>query len=277
MDAFHILRKKKYIDDFEIFTMVLSSLEWRKHNGSIKLVTDRNGSEFVRHYGLCHIWNTTDILLDEIEELPIDENVFWAGSKIVALSHQAAPCVMMDLDFIVWQPVDFSVYGKDLAVIHREEIEPSIYPSQSFFQMNDYEFDEQWNWSVMPCNTAFAYFGNEALRAWYCREAMRFMSHTGVREDYLCYMVFAEQRLLAMAADLWQCPAHSLARLGDLFGTEQTYFTHLWGEKERLRQDRQYAEEFCRRCALRITREFPQWASWLRQFDWFKRYAKELI
>lgn len=277
MDGFHVLRKKRYIDDFEIFIMVLSALEWKKHNGSIKLVTDRQGLQFVQHHGLFHIWDTVDCVLDDIDGMPVNEHVFWAGSKIVALSRQKAPCAMIDLDFIVWKPINFSAYGEALAVIHREQIMDSIYPSQEFFKMQDYKWNENWNWSVCPCNTAFVYFGNEELRRQYCSESIRFMCHADVKEDYLRYMVFAEQRLLAICADMLKCPIYSFAQLVDLFDNQQTCFTHLWGEKELLRQDRQYAERFCRQCALRIMREFPQWARWLQQFDWFKQYAKGLI
>ena len=38
-------------------------------------------------------------------DLKINETVFWAGAKILALSKQNAPCVMIDLDFILWENI----------------------------------------------------------------------------------------------------------------------------------------------------------------------------
>ena len=275
MDAIHILRKKKYIADFESFVMVLSALEWRKHNGNIKLVTDQLGLDFVQKHGIANVWNRIDVSLDELNELPIRENVFWAGAKIVALQQQKAPCVMMDLDFIVWKTLDFSKYENELAVIHREDIDMSIYPPKDFFHVKDYyTFDTRWNWSVLPCNTAFSFFGNELLRRMYCDEAIRFMCHADVKDDYLCYMVFAEQRLLAMCADMLQCRIHSFCQLRDLFDGRQNVFTHIWGEKEALRKNKIYNDMFCHRCMRRIKRDFPQWAEWLKYYEWFRTYMK---
>ena len=211
MKAFHTLRKKKYINDFEIFTMILSALEWRKNNGEIKLVTDKKGRDFVQKYGIENIWNEMELSLDEMDNLPINENVFWAGAKILALSKQKSPCVMIDLDFIVWKQLDFSQYENELAVIHRESVNNGVYPQQDYFKVNKFNFNEKWDWSLLACNTAFAFFGNEELRQYYCKKALDFMLDVDIKEDFLCYMVFAEQRLSAMCADELGCKVSSFS------------------------------------------------------------------
>ena len=274
MKAFHTLRKKKYINDFEVFTMILSALEWRKYNGEIKLVTDKKGLNFVQKYGIENIWNEIEISLDEMDNLPINEDVFWAGAKILALAKQKSPCVMIDLDFIVWKQLDFSQYENELAVIHRENVNNGIYPQQNYFKVDKFHFNEKWDWSLFACNTAFAFFGNEELRQYYCKKALEFMKDVNIKEDYLCYMVFAEQRLLAMCAGELDCRINSFSKLYNLFDTKQTEFTHIWGEKGRLRQDEWFNREFCKKCLNRLQAEFPQWVNYLSNFEWFSKYLR---
>ena len=274
MEAFHILRKKKYINDFEVFVMVLSALEWKKYNGKIKLVTDKKGLSFIQQYGIENIWDEIELCLDELDKLPINEKVFWAGAKIFALSKQKAPCVMIDLDFIVWQKLDFIKYENELAVIHRENVNNSIYPQQDYFKVNKFNFNEKWDWSLLACNTAFAFFGNEELRQYYCKKALDFMLDVDIKEDFLCYMVFAEQRLLAMCADELGCKVNSFSQLYNLFDTKQTTFTHVWGMKGRLQENEQMNRDFCKKCLYRIQKDFPQWARYLSNFEWFNKYFR---
>ncbi len=181
MDAFHTLRVRGKretfpLHNFELFTLLISALEWRKHNGSIKMVTDSAGAEFLEVYGLIDAWDETTILLDDMQSLNINEDVFWAGAKLYALSQRKAPCVMMDLDFILWKPIDFQKYGTDLAVIHREDINPFVYRSKEHFSFwDDWEFPDWLNWSVLPCNGAFVYFGSQEFISEYTEFAIEFM------------------------------------------------------------------------------------------------------
>jgi hypothetical protein len=90
------------IEDWDLLTTILSALEWRKHNGSIQMVTDETGSEYYRRLGLEHIWDlgiTGD--LDKHIDRGISPCCFWAGGKIFALRKQHVPCAMIDTDLIV--------------------------------------------------------------------------------------------------------------------------------------------------------------------------------
>ena len=53
---------------------------------------------------------------------------------------------------------------------------------------------------MQPLNTALAYFADEGLRDRYCQKAFEIMQNSTGARDPLIYMVFAEQRLLAMLA-----------------------------------------------------------------------------
>lgn len=272
-DAFHTLRtrgERFSMPRFELLTLIISALEWRKHNGRIKLVTDRRGLEYLRSISLAklldrtprgnnrsvaEIYDELDASLDGIDSLGIDENVFWAGAKLFALRRQQCPCVMIDLDFIVWKPLDFAPYRSDVSVIHFERIDDCIYPPSEHFRFKkNFRFPVALDWTVEACNTAFAYFGARDLVERYCEFAFEFMR--AADGEGLPYMVFVEQRWLAMCARLMKRPVHALSSLDELFGGRQKYFTHVWGSKQKLRDDPIYAERFCADCVDRINADF---------------------
>ncbi|MCR5834158.1 MAG: hypothetical protein K6G55_05880 [Selenomonadaceae bacterium] len=277
MKAFHTLRvrnKKNFtLADFELFTIILSALEWRKHNGEIKLMTDAAGLNFVKRRGISDIWTEIDSSLDEFANFGIDEDVFWAGAKLLALSKQEPPCVMIDLDFIVWLPINFDTFGENLTVIHREGISPDIYPYKDYFKFkNGWRFPEWLNWSVEPCNGAFVYFGSKNFIKHYCDFAFGFMKNVAPPSNELPYMVFAEQRWMAMCADYLGITIKNFSTLDELFGGRQKYFTHVWGHKQKLRDDGFAAEKFCRDCARRLAHDFPDFAEKISANDWAGRY-----
>ena len=66
MRAFHTLRTRNELADFELFTLILSALEWRRFNGEIFLCTDTAGKNFLDAQGLSDLWDGLDTTLDEI-------------------------------------------------------------------------------------------------------------------------------------------------------------------------------------------------------------------
>ena len=277
MNAFHTLRihnpKNFAFADFELFTLAISALEWCKHNGSIKLVTDKKGAEYLNECGLIEIWNDVEILLDEMNNLGINEDVFWAGAKIYSLSLQKTPCVMIDLDFILWKPIEFVNFGKDLAVIHREDIYEPVYPPKDVFHFKDgWQLPDWLNWSVRPCNGALVYFGSDRFVREYTSFAIDFMKNSATNDERLSHMVFAEQRWMAMCAEKLGIPIHELSSLKELFDGKQKYFTHIWGHKQRLRDNPDEADIFCRKCADRLKYDFPEFAERLKNYSWATKY-----
>lgn len=74
MDAFHTFRvrengKDVALADFELFTLIISALKWRQHNGFIRLIKDNAGAEYIYKRGLTDVWNSTEVILDEIKSL----------------------------------------------------------------------------------------------------------------------------------------------------------------------------------------------------------------
>ena len=147
------------IEDFELLTTMLSALEWRKHNGSIRMVTDQTGYDYYKKLGLLWIWDDgVDNVLDHLIPANVNPHVFWAAAKLYALTYQPAPVVMMDTDFIVWNTLGDRISAYPLSIIHREEINPTVYPQKLFLKTDDDYVWPELDWDIAPCNTAFVCF-----------------------------------------------------------------------------------------------------------------------
>ncbi|MBR3867490.1 MAG: hypothetical protein IKM54_06835 [Butyricicoccus sp.] len=240
--------------DFELLTTALSALLWRQQNGPIDLYCDEIAYAYYESLDLTDLW-------DAVYPLPLDAGLdadcFWAAGKLLALRQSKTPCVMLDTDFIVWQPLEDLLRGLPLAVIHREPLDSGIYPDPQSF-CADASFDLSGLDLTEPAaNTALAWFSDEDFKNRYCDTALDFMRHAQPRGDRLTHMVFAEQRLLPMLSAQNGIPLTALSDLPTLFFSEQKLFTHTWGSKQLLRADPAARNRFCRRCAARIERDFP--------------------
>lgn len=279
MNAVHINWTRPYfernsgeyqIEDFELLTTVLSALKWREKNGSIKMITDTVGAEYYRKNGFGELWDGgIHTALDGIKE---DAYMFWAAGKLHALRNEKAPVAVIDTDFIVWEEILFDKLP-DLTVIHDEELYPDVYPNVNAFRMKGaYRFDPLWDWSLKALNTAFYVIKNDELLDIYTKEAIYFMENAEPQEDPLRYMVFAEQRLLPMCAAKMGCEVSTFSTLERLFKHGEGWFTHIWGMKQQMRDNAELREAFCRRCAGRLRRDFPDWGERLKKCPPLERY-----
>jgi len=121
-----------------------------------------------------------------------------------------------------------------------------------------YTFSPQWNYTVRPLNTAFLYIPNEEFKAEYIQHSIDFMKSAQDCNDYLTYMVYAEQRLIAMLAKHRGIPVDTILEWGDLHAIQNSY-THTWGAKQVMRDNPTELERFCEKCRNRIKKDFPEW------------------
>jgi len=285
LDAFHSnwtkpffaynLNKPYFIEDYDLLTTILSALKWRKYNGSIKMVTDTIGAEYYQKLRLAHIWNlgiTTSLdILDKEKIYPVS---FWAAGKIFALQQQAAPCVMIDADFIVWKYIINNLKNTALAVAHREDLTSEIYPEKSFFYMDEnYQFPAEWDWTVLPCNTALLYINDNQFKDYYTSESIRFMRNLRGTKNITAEMVFAEQRLLAMCAATKGVSIKTFLDTNNL--DTQESFTHVWGLKKELQTDINKRREFCINCIKRIEIDFPEEIAVLKKIENLTPYFED--
>lgn len=245
-----------FMQDYEILTMLLSALMWRKHNGSISLFADEKAAHYINQLGIQHIWDggIHNITVPD----SISERVFWAAGKLYALRQMRMPAVMVDLDLIIWQNINAYIKDTDICAIHREGIMPDIYPGKEYFNMSaDYKFDDEWDWNEFPVNTCMLYIADDEFKEYYVNESVCFMEHCMEREENLCHMVFAEQRLLAMCAGKKGKIISSFFPSAVDIG-HQDIFTHLWGYKNILKFNYKERTAFNNRMCRRIIAEFPE-------------------
>lgn len=245
------------IEPFELLTTALSALAWRRENGPIRMICDTKAQRYYDALGLTFLWDEgVHPLLDAVPE-DVNPMAFWAAGKLYALSAMPSPCVMIDTDFICWKPLEPLLRGLDAAAIHREDIMPDIYPdARAFTRTHGFDFSA-FDWTVRPFNTALCYLADDDFRRYYTDTAIRFIRSSPDADDVLTYMVFAEQRLLAMCAARKHIRAAALSDLEALFtGAQQGFFTHIWGFKQQMRDEPALYEDFCRRCAARLRRDF---------------------
>jgi hypothetical protein len=236
--------------------MILSALSWRKKNGAIIMACDGNVAEYLYRTGVSAVWDYIETIIPNDME-GINPLMFWAGAKLIALREISAPLAMIDLDFIVWKKLKF---GEAIIAAHREDLYYDVYPPLSYFQMkNGYTFRRDYNEDVLPLNTAFLYLPEEDFKQYYVNMSIEFMKSAKDTDDFLCYMVFAEQRLLAILADLLKQQTEVLLDKDKLF-LPQDSFTHLWGAKRIMRGDKSEEDKFCKRCADRIKNEYPNYS-----------------
>lgn len=263
------------LPDYELLTLMLSALKWQEKNGEIGMVTDSAGAAYLRRAGLGRLWSAgVDTRLDRMEP-SLDPRRFWAAGKLWALRGETAPCVMLDGDMIVWEPLGERL-GSAVVAAHREALNPAVYPDPraSFTLAPDYDFPSAWDFTVPAANTAFLYLPDDGFKARYTDAAFAFMRALENDVDPTVSMCFAEQRILPMCARAEGAALETLLREDAL--DDQTAVTHLWGHKRALERDPARRVEYCLRCTARILSDFPEWADMLSANDETRRYVTEL-
>ncbi|MDR0223077.1 MAG: hypothetical protein LBI38_06055 [Oscillospiraceae bacterium] len=247
--------EKFSLERFELYTAAISALTRRQDGDKTEMHADSAGAAYIRGIGIAGLWDEVLVTIpDDFEG--IDARAFWAAGKLFALRAAKAPLLMLDTDFIAWKLPEFS---DKIVAAHREELMPDVYPPTGFFDMKKgYKFDGAHDCSALPLNTAFLYLPGEDFKRYYVARSLRFMKYANPRGDYLRYMVYAEQRLLAMCARYKRQGVETVLDW-DKLRFPQVSYTHLWGAKQVMRENKSEYERFCEKCRDRLRRDFPEY------------------
>lgn len=272
MQAFHALWAKPFLarnpsqrftmSADSVFAMALSALCFQRLGGRIRLIADSTCAHYLSP--IAALWN--DGISTALDAIPacIDPNLFWAAGKLFALRQMETPCIMMDTDFIIWQPIAPLLAPHRLVAIHDEALDGAVYPDSILMRNPQLS---QFDCTRRPLNTAFCFFADANLLEYYTDTAFSYMQHGTHMNDTLTDMVFAEQRLLPMCAAQQGIPYVTLSTMAALFdGTQNKTFTHIWGYKRQMQQSHDLQDAFCRRCASRIASDFPDFVPLLAAF-----------
>ncbi len=244
------------MNDYELLMLMLSSAVYERTNGNTKLYADEAAYDFICNCGL------EDLFSDGIKMLPepegIDPGMFWAAGKLTALKAEKMPSVMIDTDLIIWRDISYELSHSEIAVIHDEDLNPSIYPDPYLFSMKEgYSYPEGMDTGIRPVNTALLYIEDEAFKERYVSEALEFMRMCKKCDDRLNRMVFAEQRMLSICAAIEGKRIYTFCDdPGKL--REQKIFTHFWGHKNLYRFNAGERNAGCMRMMQRLKNEYPR-------------------
>ena len=227
-------------------TLVMAELSarlWKRYNGPIRLLTDRRGYDYIVQQPLAKAYDEILPVLDQ-RNCGINSAKYWAASKIAAFSKLPAPCAILDMDMLIWKPL--SLGGETLVCACIDCIDKNAYPPSDFLRMTGgYAFPKEWREEATPLNTAFCYINDDSLKAYYTKEAFRFMLNEKETPDYwaVC-MTFAEQRILGMCAEARGIRAKLLTELEP----KGKVFTHVWSAKHKIENDEEYRSMFLALC-----------------------------
>ncbi len=141
-----------------------------------------------------------------------------------------APVAMVDTDLFIWKDISSYCKGRKLVTLHREDLIECYPPIEGLNVAEGYSFKDWMDWTIKPCNTAFAFFSDEYFKSFYVDEAIRFMKGNNNPSTFASsQMVFAEQRLLSMCAKHYGIDIYTLVE--DPYDSNNELFTHLWGAK----------------------------------------------
>jgi hypothetical protein len=269
-------------EDFEVLTTVLSALEWRRHNGIIRLYTDPVGSDFYARLGLIDLWDGgVDTRRLQAGSQTINCDVFWSFGKIVALRREKAPCCVMDTDLIVWDGIRHLVTAEVMS-LHEEPLDFAAYVGRDgLLAPPDFDWSGL-DWSVAPCSAALLVFKRDEFKDEYADRALSFMEDNPILSEpggaLPAHPIFAEQRLLPM------CARASGVRIGSFLrdyrgaelrsGRKNTTFTHLWNAKTLLHNNPKKRRGLCARLSRRILRDYPETADVLMRSELLRDYFR---
>lgn len=260
------------ISDIEMLVLILSALEWKKNNGKIIMVTDKEGYKYSEENGILNIWEDCRTDLDNIKN--IDPFSFWAAGKLYALNIVPKPCVMLDTDMIIWKNIK-NLLIDDVVVAHKEDISATVYPHPSTFEFKEGKeiiIPKEWDFSIDAANTAFLYIKDASFAEYYVKCAFKYIEVLDTNKlSPVQSMCFVEQRLLPVCAKEKNITVSELMDYRML--DKQNFCTHLWGAKKSICQSDELNEKFCRRCMLRIKKDYPEVFEKIFDNQRFRKYA----
>lgn len=281
----HLDKREKFeMFSFEIVHFLLSALFYRKLNGPIHLYTDLIFFEYLKEKNLLHFWDKIDTeLFKEFEKFKVSSERNWTGFKTWLLGKIPAPFLLIDHDNIIYTEIPKELFNKPVRFAHMETINKYYYPDKEEMDVDNFEYNEKWNWNLDVANTCMLYFKSDDFKKEYSTKAIEFERNNKTKDPYLSEVqyLFADQRLPVMmleeknidygvfsnwkftpiGKDIPDWKKVTGDPLLDLVG-----FDHTWAYKHTLKTNADALKEYMDRHDKMITDNFPKYRKYFKQF-----------
>jgi hypothetical protein len=271
--------------DFELINFILSALMFRKYNGDIKLYTDMVFYNFLNDNDLLHIWNEIDVKeYSKFEKLNILPQTNWTSFKSYIIGIIDTPFIMIDHDVIICSKIEDSFYNVDIRFAHLELLNKNVYPDKDDIEINNFTFDDEWNWDLNIPNTCILYFNNTTkLNKIYSDLSIKFQKNNNPKNVNLSKIqyLFADQRLLLMLIDKYKFNFGMFSNMcftgnfdsnkpwveikNDL-DTSSIIFEHTWVYKHELVKNYEARKKFMIRMSNMVKTQLPNYYNQLEKY-----------
>lgn len=279
---------------FEVITMAMSCLYWKKLYGPVKLYCDKPFLEYIKKLDLIWLWDEIDsTTIDSVLVPNVNYDIFWAYPKMVINSLQTEPFASLDLDLFLSEKLNFNdedIYYShiELGDAHNEGNEKITCVSYPDFhkwdrfksvltKLNELNIPD---WVI---NVSIVVFNNTEI----CKKLLQYTEEFIVGNYYkpkgqihpATPMTFVEQRMLAAIVENFNYTHKSI--IGNKYDPVESKFinsenfknpgiTHLWGLKHKFRVD--MFEEMKRDFTKEIEDEFKE--NFPKEFSRIERSGK---
>lgn len=268
--------------NFELIHFICSALMCKRLQGNITLYTDETFYDYLAERDLDIVWDeiNTDYY-KEFESLNINPRNNWTSFKGWLFGKLPTPFLFLDHDNMLYHPINDELFNVDCRFGHYEEMDTDVYFPKDQMDV-EFDYDENWDWTLDIPNTCLLYFGDEEIKNKYSELIVNFYKENNTVDSKLAdkQYLFADQRLLMMllknenktygsfsnkkyipTIDNWEI----------IDDGQQDFFDHTWGWKHTLKKDQQEWEIYMDRHKQLIQDVFPRYWFLLKElFDYDK-------
>src|SRR5262245_13313861 len=211
------------MDWLEAVTSIASAVFWTKRDGEIVLYTDSPGLRHYRETGIADVYDHIDVSC--LDDFTARSGLDPAQAPYVTRMHVAGrigrPFVIMDLDFVLFDPGRYRFDDADLCCFHWElPTSPWYPPMEEVFLPDGFRLPAGLDFATLVPNTAFLYVGDPNFMRTYAGLAEDYVARAvrgGTGQSTTMVAIFADQRLLGLLAqdrglrfdtlrnDIWTC------------------------------------------------------------------------
>lgn len=191
----NIRKDESFYTQLNIALLLASAFSWKKHSPGDQRVfyCDEITRNFMISRGIPNPFDEI-IELYKDEKLHVDTSVFWSSSKLRVLRRQTEPVLLMDHDFIPYEPL-LDYIDLTRPCVCNVENAVGYYPGA----LDSYVQKLSWKarWVPTAVNVGFLYLPDPTFTRQYASVSLQVMQEfSEMKVPHSKYLIFAEQLVL---------------------------------------------------------------------------------